>query len=69
MYVCLCHAVTDADIKRSVEAGNRTLRQVSRDLKVGTGCGTCVDCARSLIKDLVKDNPPAESPGDDEVSE
>jgi len=69
MYVCLCHAVTDGDIKRSVEAGNRTLKQVSKDLKVGTDCGTCIDCARALIKDLVKNNPPAASPGDDEVAE
>jgi bacterioferritin-associated ferredoxin len=69
MYVCLCHGVTDEEVKQSVAKGNRTLRQVSQHLKVGTGCGTCTDYARCLVKELTKENPPEPQPGDDDPVE
>lgn len=49
MYVCLCHAVTDRQIKQAVSEGVNTLRQVQLCLRVGTNCGKCIPAAREVI--------------------
>ncbi len=49
MYVCLCRAVTDRQIRTSVENGASSFREVRDELDVGTCCGRCVPEARELI--------------------
>lgn len=49
MYVCICHAVTDRDIRRAAERGATHLRDLSRELKVATQCGRCARCARECL--------------------
>lgn len=49
MYVCLCHAVTDRQIKQAVNDGVCSLRQVQLCLRVGTNCGKCIPAAREVI--------------------
>lgn len=49
MYVCLCHAVTDRQIKQAVVEGVCSLRQVQLCLRVGTNCGKCIPAAREVI--------------------
>lgn len=49
MYVCLCRAVTDRQIRESVENGANSFREVREELDVGTCCGRCVPEARELI--------------------
>jgi bacterioferritin-associated ferredoxin len=51
MYVCVCHAVTDRQIRRAVEQGARTLGDVQMQLPVGACCGRCEDSAREVIRD------------------
>lgn len=50
MYVCLCHAVTDRQIKHVVQEGICSLRQVQLCLRVGTNCGKCIPAAREIIE-------------------
>lgn len=49
MFVCLCHAVTDKDIKRAVENGACTMRDLRNELQVATQCGRCGQCAKSCL--------------------
>lgn len=50
MYICVCKAVTDTRIRTAVERGSAlTLRDLTRELSVGTGCGKCVPAARELL--------------------
>jgi bacterioferritin-associated ferredoxin len=49
MYVCLCHAVSDQDIRRVVQNGVRTLGQLNETLKIGSCCGTCADFAHECF--------------------
>lgn len=45
MYVCLCKAVTDREIRCAVERGNTSLRGLREEL----GCtGQCGKCAREV---------------------
>src|SRR5450756_1391411 len=49
MYVCVCHAVTDRDIRKAVDRGARSLFDVQNELPVGSCCGSCEDTAESVV--------------------
>lgn len=51
MFVCLCNAVTDRQIKESVAAGARSLGELQSSLGVATCCGCCADLAVSFLQD------------------
>lgn len=56
MYVCVCHGITDRQIRRAVEQGARTLGDVQMKLPVGGCCGRCEDSAREVIRDCQHTN-------------
>jgi bacterioferritin-associated ferredoxin len=41
MYVCICAAVTDRQIKQAVREGASTIDDLALQLGVGAGCGCC----------------------------
>jgi len=45
MIVCLCHRVSDRDIRRSVDAGVRNFDVLQDETRVASACGCCHDCA------------------------
>jgi bacterioferritin-associated ferredoxin len=50
MYVCLCHNVTDSDIRHLVRAeGVCSMRDLRNHLGVATQCGKCAQCARHVL--------------------
>ncbi len=49
MYVCVCLAVTDRQIREAALGGARTLKDLRRDLGVTRDCGRCASCARSCL--------------------
>ncbi len=49
MYVCLCKGVTDGQIRREVEDGVCTLRELRARLGVCTQCGRCGTEARRVL--------------------
>jgi bacterioferritin-associated ferredoxin len=55
MYVCVCNAVTDRDIRAAAEDGVCTLEALSERLKVATCCGRCADCARGVLDQAMAD--------------
>lgn len=54
MIVCICKAVSDKRIRRAASEGIVTLRDLSRELGVGTCCGKCVPQARELLAEAVQ---------------
>ena len=54
MYICLCHGITDRQIRRAVEQGCSSLGEVQQQLPVGGCCGRCEPAARELIQELSK---------------
>ena len=50
MYVCVCHAISDRQIREIVERGAGSLGEVQAHLPVASCCGTCEDTARDLIE-------------------
>ena len=51
MYVCICHAVTDREIRSCIEDGADSMRDLRKQLCVGTGCGKCAKHVRAILKD------------------
>lgn len=49
MYVCLCHAVTEDDVRKSVAAGAGSTREVKAACGMKPGCGSCVKRLCALI--------------------
>lgn len=51
MYICLCHGITDRQIRHAVEQGCSSLGEVQMQLPVGGCCGRCEPAARELIRE------------------
>ncbi|WP_026317690.1 (2Fe-2S)-binding protein [Algicola sagamiensis] len=52
MYVCICKAVTDRQIKKAMEAGCTSMREIKSCLGVGSQCGKCVIEASQMVNDF-----------------
>ena len=51
MYVCICNAITDKQIRKAAEAGVKDLWALQRELGVGTGCGSCKEMASDILRE------------------
>jgi bacterioferritin-associated ferredoxin len=51
MKVCICKNISDRQIREALDQGARTLRDVYRELGVGSECGKCVCATRQIILD------------------
>ncbi|KAB7623037.1 bacterioferritin-associated ferredoxin [Alkalilimnicola sp. S0819] len=51
MYVCICNAVTDKQIRRAVADGAQSMRELRKQLGVCSDCGKCGPCAREILRD------------------
>ena len=49
MYVCICNAVTDREIREAASRGARTLKDLRRELGVASDCGKCASCANEVL--------------------
>ena len=49
MYVCLCRAITDNQIREAVAKGNTNFPQVRKQLNLASQCGKCGILAREVF--------------------
>ena len=52
MYICLCNAITEGQVKACVESGACTLEDLASELGVGSGCGRCRTCATQVLEEV-----------------
>ncbi len=45
MYICVCNAITERQVRASVDAGANTLADLQFELGVATCCGCCAEAA------------------------
>ena len=50
MYVCVCNAVTDSDIRQAVDEGVRNLKQLKRNTGCSSTCGCCREAASEVLQ-------------------
>ncbi len=53
MYVCLCNAVTDHDIRAAVRRGAERMSDLRRELGVSADCGKCACEANRVRKEAL----------------
>ncbi len=49
MIVCICHRISEHDIAQEARAGCAHFDALQDRLRVGTGCGACVDYAQATF--------------------
>ena len=49
MIVCLCHRISDRDIRHAVASGVRDFETLQEETAVARNCGCCHDCAREVF--------------------
>lgn len=51
MYVCICNAVTDKQIRQAVEDGAGSMRELRKQLGVCSDCGKCGPSAKEILQE------------------
>lgn len=57
MYVCVCNAYRDTEIRAVARAGVRCARKAYQELGNGPQCGRCLSFAQGLIDGIHEDQP------------
>jgi bacterioferritin-associated ferredoxin len=57
LYVCICHAVTEREVRSHIVKGARTEDEIGLRCQAGTGCGSCLD----RICDLLEEAAPTQA--------
>jgi bacterioferritin-associated ferredoxin len=53
VYVCICSAVTDSQVRACIVAGADTVERIGEHCEAGTGCGSCL----AVLDDLLDERP------------
>lgn len=54
MYVCMCQAVTEEELRAAIAAGAVTFKELRRSLQVASCCGGCTDRVKACIRSALK---------------
>jgi len=55
MIVCICNNISERKIRQAVDAGATTMPKLRDSLGVGTCCGKCHACAKSVLRECLAD--------------
>ena len=55
MYICICNAVTERQVRQCAAEGVRCLDQLACCLGVGAGCGRCRESAAEILSEAQKE--------------
>lgn len=59
MYLCICKAVTDQQVRQAVEQGLRTMGDITGRFGIGIECGKCLDDVRVFLESCLITLPTA----------
>lgn len=51
MFVCICNAITDREIRAYAELGAATIEDLREHLGVASCCGQCRDTAHAVLRE------------------
>lgn len=55
LYICLCHGITDHQIRECVGQGACSLRDVRERLGVATSCGCCAVTVENVLREMLSE--------------
>jgi NAD(P)H-nitrite reductase large subunit len=53
--VCSCRHITKGDLKKAIEHGAASYKEVKAETKVGCGCGHCKESAKQTVEKLLEE--------------
>jgi bacterioferritin-associated ferredoxin len=62
MYVCVCLAVTESEVRSAIEAGASTREVVTKHCRAGGDCGACHGMIEQMIEDHLEDQLDSQRP-------
>jgi len=51
MYVCVCNAISDRQVKQAISQGKQSVRDLRVHFGFESCCGKCTTCMRNAIKE------------------
>ncbi|TCJ15505.1 (2Fe-2S)-binding protein [Parasulfuritortus cantonensis] len=51
MYVCVCHAVTERQVRDAIADGVHSMHGLRKRLGIAATCGKCARCAHGMLKE------------------
>lgn len=54
MYVCVCKAVTESQVRQAIKEGCCNRARLRRELGVGTVCGKCTPMVKRMLSEEKK---------------
>ena len=60
MYICICNAITDKQIRHAARSGVHNLWQLQRELGVASACGSCKEQAVKILRETHAGQVPAQ---------
>lgn len=58
MYVCICHGITDRQVREAIDRGARKIRDLRQELGMCSDCGKCGPCAREMLTQAAEPETP-----------
>jgi bacterioferritin-associated ferredoxin len=58
MYICVCKAITDRQIKAAINDGANSLGQLRKALGVASQCGKCSSLTREILDETLNGEAP-----------
>jgi len=55
MIVCICNNVSDRKIREAVDSGMTSMAELRANLDVGTCCGKCHACAKTVLRECLEE--------------
>lgn len=55
MIVCVCRNVSERKIREAVDSGLTSMPQLRDSLGVGTCCGKCHSCAKTVLREYLEE--------------
>ena len=56
MYICICNAVTEREIRQCARLGACSLRDLRNELGVANTCGKCKHAAKAILRETRSDS-------------
>ncbi len=61
MYICICNAVTEGQVRQCARDGAKCVEQLAGQLGVGAGCGRCRESAAQILANMHAEAPWSET--------
>lgn len=55
MIICICHNISEAEIKSAIQAGSDDMHSLRENLGIGSDCGKCKSCAKKILRECAAD--------------